>query len=85
MIAFGAILAINFTLFWVFGAVLIQEANTAILVLELAMSIAIFGFGVERLASCIRDRLALGSHTDGYQATEHQVPTANNPGQPIVG
>jgi hypothetical protein len=51
IIALGAILALHFTLFWLYGGVFIHETNRVILVIESVMSVAIIGFGVERLAS----------------------------------
>jgi len=51
IIALGAILALHFTLFWLYGGVFIHETNRVILIIETAMSVAIIGFGVERLAT----------------------------------
>jgi hypothetical protein len=49
VIALGAILALNFAFFWLYGGVFIYESNKVILSIETAMSVAIFGFGIERL------------------------------------
>jgi len=49
VIALGIILGVHFALFWMHGGVYIYESNKVILVLETVMSIAILGFGVERL------------------------------------
>ena len=51
VISFGIILAMHFVLFWVFGGVFIYEDNKAVLLLETIMSVAILGFGIERLLS----------------------------------
>jgi hypothetical protein len=49
VISLGIILAIHFVMFWVYGGVFIYEDNKTILILETMMSVAIFGFGIERL------------------------------------
>jgi hypothetical protein len=49
VIALGAILALNFAFFWLYGGVFIYESNKVVLSIETAMSVAIFGFGIERL------------------------------------
>jgi hypothetical protein len=49
VIALGVILALNFAFFWLYGGVFIYESNKAVLSIETAMSVAIFGFGIERL------------------------------------
>jgi hypothetical protein len=51
IIALGAILALHFALFWLYGGVFIHESNKIILTVETVMSAAILVFGVERLAS----------------------------------
>ena len=51
VISLGIILAMHFVLFWIFGGVFIYEDNKAVLLLETIMSIAILGFGIERLLS----------------------------------
>lgn len=51
VIALGIILAVHFAMFWIYGGVFVYESNKAILIVETAMSIAIMGFGVERLIS----------------------------------
>jgi hypothetical protein len=51
IISLGAILALHFALFWLYGGVFIHESNKIILTVETVMSAAILGFGVERLAS----------------------------------
>jgi hypothetical protein len=51
VIALGIILIIHFALFWIYGGVFIYESNKVILALETLMSIAIIGFGFERLFS----------------------------------
>jgi len=58
VIALGIILVIHFALFWMYGGVYIYESNKVILLLETVMSIAILGFGVERL---------LASANEGYK------------------
>jgi hypothetical protein len=50
VIALGIILALHFALFWLYGGVFIYESNKIVLVVETAMSVAILGFGFERLA-----------------------------------
>lgn len=52
VISLGIILAVHFALFWAYGGVLIYEDNKIILLIETVMSLAILGFGVERLLSC---------------------------------
>ena len=54
IIALGTILALHFALFWLYGGVFIHESNTVILTIETVMSLAIFVFGIERLASSAR-------------------------------
>jgi len=49
VIALGLILAIHFTLFWMYGGVFIYESNKALLLIETVMSFTIIGFGMERL------------------------------------
>ena len=49
VIALGLILAIHFTLFWMYGGVFIYESNKVLLSIETAMSFTIVGFGMERL------------------------------------
>ena len=49
VIALGIILAVHFAMFWIYGGVFIHESNTIILIIETAMSVAIVGFGLERL------------------------------------
>jgi len=49
VISLGIILIIHFALFWVYGGVFIYENNKFILLIETLMSLAIFGFGIERL------------------------------------
>jgi len=51
IIALGLILALNFAFFWLYGGVFIYESNKIVLSIETAMSVAIFGFGIERLLS----------------------------------
>jgi hypothetical protein len=51
VISLGIILAIHFVMFWVYGGVFIYEDNKTILILETMMSVAIFGFGIERLVA----------------------------------
>ena len=51
VIALGIILAVHFAMFWIYGGVFIYESNKIILIVETAMSIAIMGFGLERLIS----------------------------------
>jgi hypothetical protein len=51
VISLGIILAMHFVLFWIFGGVFIYEDNKAVLLLETVMSVAILGFGIERLLS----------------------------------
>jgi len=51
VISLGIILAMHFVLFWIFGGVFIYEDNKAVLLLETIMSVAILGFGIERLLS----------------------------------
>jgi hypothetical protein len=51
VIALGIILAVHFAMFWIYGGVFIYESNKIILIVETAMSIAIMGFGLERLLS----------------------------------
>ena len=73
VIALGIILAVHFVMFWIHGGVFIYESNKIILIIETAMSIAIMGFGLERLisyanASARQQRPA--EHTDRLS---HQV------------
>jgi hypothetical protein len=56
VIALGIILVLHFALFWVYGGVYIYESNKVILLLETIMSIAILGFGVERLLASAKVR-----------------------------
>jgi hypothetical protein len=51
VIALGIILAVHFAMFWIYGGVFVYESNKIILIIETAMSIAIMGFGLERLIS----------------------------------
>lgn len=51
VIALGVILAVHFSLFWIYGGVFIYESNKVILLIETVMSVTILGFGVERLIS----------------------------------
>ena len=65
IIALGTILALHFTLFWLYGGVFIHESNKVILTIETAMSAAIIVFGMERLvASAIssQPRRSISSH-----------------------
>ncbi|HEY49039.1 MAG TPA: hypothetical protein G4O13_03240 [Dehalococcoidia bacterium] len=56
VIALGVILIIHFTLFWIHGGVFIHESNKAILSVETVMSVAILGFGVERLLNYTKEK-----------------------------
>ena len=49
VISLGIILIVHFALFWVYGGVFIYENNKFILLVETLMSLAILGFGIERL------------------------------------
>lgn len=49
IIALGIILVGHFILFWIYGGVFIYESNKIVLFAETIMSIAILGFGIERL------------------------------------
>jgi hypothetical protein len=51
VIALGLILAIHFTLFWIYGGVFIYESNKVLLSIETTMSFTILGFGMERFIS----------------------------------
>ena len=53
VISLGLILAMHFALFWIYGGVFIYEDNKTILLLETIMSVAIFGFGIERLLNSV--------------------------------
>jgi len=77
IIALGIILVVHFALFWVYGGVFIYESNKAVLLLETVMSIAILGFGVERLLTSANERYkggALDIHPDPIGGQE-QAPT----------
>lgn len=70
VISLGIILAMHFVLFWIFGGVFIYEDNKAVLLLETIMSVAILGFGIERLLSApgwVSDR-TLDPAFDGERA-----------------
>ena len=56
VIALGIILIVHFALFWAYGGVFIYESNKIILTLETIMSVAIIGFGFERLLSSSRNK-----------------------------
>ncbi len=56
IIALGAILALHFALFWLYGGVFIHESNKVILSVETLMSVSILCFGVERLISSYKGR-----------------------------
>ena len=77
VIALGIILVLHFALFWVYGGVYIYESNKVVLLVETVMSIAILGFGVERLLTFANEgykRGALDIHHDMVQkqaSTEH--------------
>ena len=60
VIALGVILIIHFTLFWIHGGVFIHESNKAILSVETVMSVAILGFGVERLLNYTKEKRQRG-------------------------
>ena len=67
VIALGIILVLHFALFWVYGGVYIYESNRGVLLVETVMSIAILGFGVERLLTFANEgykRGALDIHHD---------------------
>ena len=49
VISLGIILVMHFILFWIYGGVFIYENNKIILLGETIMSVAIIGFGIERL------------------------------------
>jgi len=49
IISLGIILVGHFILFWIYGGVFIYENNKIVLFAETIMSIAILGFGIERL------------------------------------
>ena len=49
VISLGIILVMHFILFWIYGGVFIYESNKIVLLGETIMSIAILGFGIERL------------------------------------
>lgn len=79
VIALGIILIVHFTLFWVYGGVFIYESNKIILTLETVMSVAIIGFGFERLLSSSNNKLskeakikkqATTEQMEGRQATQ---------------
>ena len=82
VIALGIILAVHFAMFWIYGGVFIHESNTIILIIETAMSIAIVGFGLERLityanASSRKRRPATETHRVSHPvSTSHTVSHA---------
>jgi hypothetical protein len=72
VISLGLILAIHFALFWIYGGVFIYEDNKTILLLETIMSVAIFGFGIERLLSSVgRQHEHSPSHARTDQRTHY--------------
>ncbi len=72
VISLGLILAIHFALFWIYGGVFIYEDNKTILLLETIMSVAIFGFGIERLLSSVgRQHEHSPSRARADQRTHH--------------
>jgi len=75
VIALGIILAVHFALFWVHGGVYIYESNKVILLLETVMSIAILGFGVERLLTSANERYKGGDLDFSRKLGEGQAPT----------
>jgi hypothetical protein len=72
IIALGAILALHFALFWVYGGVFIHETNKVILTVETVMSVAIIGFGLERLASSARSNRPHRKTTPSGRSSRHQ-------------
>jgi hypothetical protein len=49
VLSLGIILAYHFSLFWMYGQVIIEEPNRFILGLESMLSVGIIAFGLERL------------------------------------
>ncbi len=52
VIALGLILAVHFSLFWMYVRLFIYESNNVILAVETVVSVTILGFGIEQLLSC---------------------------------
>ncbi len=83
VIALGIILVLHFALFWMYGGVYIYESNKVVLLVETVMSIAILGFGVERLLTFTNEgykRGALDIHHDMVQkqaSTEHATSASS--------
>ncbi|MFC1847787.1 hypothetical protein ACFLXV_00535, partial [Chloroflexota bacterium] len=75
IIALGTILALHFALFWLYGGVFIHESNTVILAIETVMSLAIFAFGIERLASSARLKHDGRPSTVSRALTKAQIST----------
>jgi len=84
IIALGAILALHFALFWLYGGVFIHESNKLILTIETVMSAAIIGFGLERLACAARSARSARSipanrssrRSQGILGSPYQSPRA---------
>ena len=74
IIALGAILALHFALFWVYGGVFIHESNKVILTVETVMSVAIIGFGLERLASSARSNWPHRETPPGRSSRDQSIP-----------
>jgi len=81
IIALGAILALHFALFWVYGGVFIHESNKVILTVETVMSAAIIGFGLERLASSARSNRVHRAIPSNPSSRDQSTPTLAPPRQ----
>jgi len=75
VIALGAILALNFAFFWLYGGVFIYESNKVILSIETAMSLAIFGFGIERLIFSANKKHKTEASTTSLSEMQEDVST----------
>jgi hypothetical protein len=74
VIALGIILAIHFAMFWMYGGVFIYESNKIILIVETTMSIAIMGFGLERLLSYANASNRQRGPAEQTDPRSHHVP-----------
>ena len=74
VIALGIILAIHFAMFWMYGGVFIYETNKIILIVETTMSIAIMGFGLERLVSYANASNRQRGPAEQTDPRSHDVP-----------
>lgn len=79
IIALGAILVLHFALFWLYGGVFIHESNRVILTVETVMSVAILGFGIERLASSMISKQSRRATSSQSSPRDQSIPVPVSP------